>query len=273
MPDTSEHPWVAFLRELKRPLVFVDLETTSADISTARIVQIACVKYVPPSGAPDDAGDIIEKNVLVNPGIPIPAEATAIHHITDEMVAGAPTFKALSKSMADFFEGADIGGFNVKRFDWPLLLNEWARAGFAEVGGERYFVDVLTIFHKMHPRDLKAAVKTYLMRDFTEAHDALADITATVDVFAAQLAVHPELPRDVDELSAYLFPKAVNAVDADSKFAWVAGEAVVNFGKNKGVKLRDLDAGFLRWMQRGDFSKEVKGIVEAALRGVFPKKE
>ena len=139
---------------LKRPIVFFDLETTGVDTAKDRIVEISMVKVMPD-------GEEIVKTRKINPGIHIPEEATAIHGITDEDVKDCPTFAQIARSLEQFIAGCDFGGFNSNRFDLPMLVEEFMRAGIGVDFKRRRFVDVQNIFHKMEQRTLVAAYKFY----------------------------------------------------------------------------------------------------------------
>ena len=143
---------------LQRPIIFFDLETTGTNITHDRIVEISIIKVLP-------SGEEQERTRRINPEMPIPAEATAIHHITDADVANEPTFRQLAKSLAEIFADCDIAGFNSNRFDIPLLLEEFHRAGIVLDLSKTRFVDVQTIYHKMEPRNLSAAYKYYCGQD------------------------------------------------------------------------------------------------------------
>ncbi len=157
---------------LKNPIIFFDLETTGTNILRDRIVEISYIKVMP-------SGNETERTLRINPGMPIPAEATAIHHITDDDVKNAPPFKQVAQELANVFLGCDIAGFNSNRFDVPMLMEEFLRAGVNIDLSRRKFVDVQTIFHKMEQRTLIAAYKFYCGKDLTEAHSANADTRAT----------------------------------------------------------------------------------------------
>ena len=153
---------------LKKPIIFFDLETTGTNILTDRIVEISYIKILP-------SGAEIERTIRVNPERHIPAEATAIHHITDDDVKNEPTFKQVAQEIANVFTGADIAGFNSNRFDIPVLAEEFIRAGVSIDLARHKFIDVQTIFHKMEQRTLIAAYKFYCGKDLEEAHSANAD--------------------------------------------------------------------------------------------------
>ncbi|MBQ1939340.1 MAG: 3'-5' exonuclease, partial [Alistipes sp.] len=182
--------------KLKRPIVFFDLETTGVNTSSDRIVEISLIKVMP-------NGEEIAKTRRINPEIPIPPEATAVHGITDEDVKDAPTFKQIARSLAQFLQGCDFGGFNSNRFDLPLLVEEFLRAG-VDVDFKRFrFVDVQTIFHKKEQRTLEAAYQFYCDRELKNAHSAEADTRATYEVLCAQLDRYNDLENDIDFLAEF----------------------------------------------------------------------
>jgi DNA polymerase-3 subunit epsilon len=262
---TKGRPVMQNLR-LDRPLVVFDLETTGIDVEKDRIVQIALIR-VEPDGARD------EWESLVNPECPIPAAATAIHGISDADVGDAPTFSQLRAEIEQRLAGADLAGFNSVRFDQPLLEAELVRAGAQpDFQGVRH-LDAMRIFHTMEPRNLSAALRFYCDAELAGAHGALADSRATLAVLDAQVGRYDEVPADVGELHRFCNPDEGKFVDRSRKFAFDdQGEAVFNFGKLRGTRMRDADRGYLEWMLNKDFSAEVKEILRAALGGVFPQR-
>lgn len=195
---------------LKKPIIFFDLETTGTNILTDRIVEISYIKILP-------SGAEIERTIRVNPERHIPAEATAIHHITDDDVKNEPTFKQVAQEIANVFTGADIAGFNSNRFDIPVLAEEFIRAGVSIDLARHKFIDVQTIFHKMEQRTLIAAYKFYCGKDLEEAHSANADTRATYEVLKAQLDHYPSLKNDVEFLSEFSSQnKNVDLIDRKS---------------------------------------------------------
>ena len=174
---------------LDRPLVFIDLETTGLNTKSDRIVEMAIIKMSP-------EGDVSERVRRFNPGISIPPEATAVHGIRDEDVADEHPFADVARSLADLLEGCDLAGFNIRRFDLPLLRAEFKRAGVAFDLEGRRIVDMKAIFHREEPRDLAAAARFYLDREHSDAHSALGDTRITAEVLWAQLErydIPPEL--------------------------------------------------------------------------------
>ena len=239
--------------KLTRPLVFFDLETTGTNITHDRIVEISIVKLMPD-------GTVVERSRRLNPEMPIPAEATAVHHITDDDVAGEPTFRQVAASLSKLLQGCDIAGFNSNRFDIPLLDQEFHRAGVDfDLNGVR-FVDVQTIYHKKEPRTLVAAYRYYCGKELEEAHSALADTRATMEVLMAQLDVYDDLPVELDGLSEFANPN--RNVDLLGRLIYDDNKReVINFGKSKGRLAEEVlasDPGYYNWIMQGDFAQNTK---------------
>ena len=240
---------------LKKPIIFFDLETTGTNITTDRIVEISMIKIMP-------NGEEKERTLRINPEMHIPEEATAVHHITDEDVANCRTFKEIAKDLAQSFTGCDIAGFNSNRFDIPMLDQEFQRAGVKFDFTKPRFIDVQTIFHKKEQRTLVAAYKFYCGKDLTNAHSADADTMATYEVLMAQLEKY-DIPTDVDGLADFT---AGNTRFADfaGRIAYDAqGVEIFNFGKYKGQRVADVfrrDMGYYGWIQQGDFPQYTKNV-------------
>lgn len=241
---------------LRNPLIFFDLETTGVNITKDRIVEISYIKVFP-------NGQEQEKTIRVNPGMPIPPEATAIHHITDEDVKDKPLFKDIAKDLSHVFEGCDIAGFNSNRFDIPLLMEEFLRAGVNFDISKRKFIDIQTIFHKMEQRTLVAAYKFYCNKDLNDAHSASADTRATYEVLKAQLDRYSSLENDVDYLSK--FSSQNRNVDLAGRIVLNDQNVeVFNFGKYKGQPIEEVlrrDIGYFGWMMQGDFPQNTKNVL------------
>ncbi len=241
---------------LKRPLVFFDLETTGVDTVNDRIVEVSMIKIMP-------SGEEVVRTRRINPQMHIPEQATAIHGITDEMVKDEPTFAQIAKSMAQFIEGCDFGGFNSNRFDLPMLVEEFLRAG-VDVDFKRCkFIDVQNIFHKMEQRTLVAAYKFYCDKDLQDAHSAEADTRATYEVLKAQLDRYPDLQNDVAALAD--FSARGETVDYAGRIVYNdKGEEVFAFGKHKGRRVSDVfeqEPSYYSWMMNGDFPLYTKKVI------------
>ncbi|EAR14135.1 3'-5' exonuclease [Robiginitalea biformata] len=241
---------------LSKPICFFDLETTGTNIATDRIVELAILKVFP-------NGNKESKTWLVNPGVPIPEEASAIHGITDEKVAGEPTFRELAREVYQMIQGCDLAGFNSNRFDIPLLAEELLRAGVDFDMKNAVSVDVQTIFHKMEKRTLAAAYQFYCGKELTDAHSATADTQATYEVLLSQLDRYSELTNNVQELAA--FSTHNDTVD----FAGFIrrdenGEEVFGFGKHKGRSVHEVleqEPGYFGWMLNADFPLYTKKVL------------
>ncbi len=241
---------------LKNPIIFLDLETTGIDIARDRIVEISLVKVMP-------GGEKEIKTRRVNPEMPIPAEASAVHGIFDEDVKDEPTFRSIARSFANYMEGCDLGGFNSNRFDIPLLVEEFIRAGVDVDFKKRRFVDVQNIFHIKEKRTLEAAYKFYCDKDLEDAHSAEADTLATYEVLEAQLDKYPDLENDIAFLAD--FSARDNCADYAGRIVYdEKGVEVFAFGKHKGRSVAEVfrrEPSYYTWMMEGDFPGYTKKVI------------
>lgn len=242
---------------LKNPIVFFDLETTGINITQDRIVEISFLK-VHPNGKEEI------KSRRINPEMPIPPQATAIHGITDEDVKDCPTFKQVARSLAEQLEGCDLAGFNSSRFDVPLLAEEFLRAGVDFDMSKRKFVDVQIIFHKKEQRTLEAAYAFYCNKKLDDAHSAEADTIATYEVLKSQLDRYPDLTNDVESLSKE-YSSFNNNVDFAGRIIYNdKGVEVFNFGKHRGKPVMEVlakEPSYYSWMMEGDFPLNTKQVL------------
>lgn len=241
---------------LKKPIVFFDLETTGINIVTDRIVEIALLKVHP-------NGNTESKSMRINPEIPIPQAASDIHKIKDADVADKPRFKEVAHSVAAFIEGCDLAGYNSNLFDIPLLAEEFLRAGVDIDLKRNRRVDVQVIFHKMEQRTLSAAYQFFCSKDLTNAHSAEADVMATFEILEAQLDRYKDLQNDIDYLSN--FSSHFNYVDFAGRLIYNSKkEEVFNFGKHKGKTVAEVfeqEPSYFNWMMEGDFPLYTKKIL------------
>ena len=242
--------------KLKRPIIFFDLETTGVDTSLDRIVEISMVKI-----GVDGSKQV--KTRRINPEMHIPEEATAVHGITDEDVKDEPTFKQIAKSLAQFIEGCDFGGFNSNRFDLPVLVEEFMRAGVDVDFKRRKFIDVQNIFHKKEQRTLVAAYKFYCDKDLENAHSAEADTLATYEVLEAQIERYGDIGDTVEALAE--FSTHFDSADFAGRIAYDdKGAEVFTFGKYKGRRVEDIlrdEPSYYTWMMNGDFPLYTKKVL------------
>lgn len=250
---------------LKVPLCLFDLETTGTHPTSDRIIEIAIIKLLP-------GGEEIRKHQLINPTMAIPPESTAIHGITNEDVAHQPTFKDVAKDLVRFFEGCDLAGYNILKFDLPLLVEEFLRADVEFDYTRKRIIDAQRIFHLMEKRTLAAAFRFYCGREMENAHSAAADTEATMHVLLAQVDKYQEqdvtdnlgkkvgtIKNDMDSLAQL---SILDTLDLAGRMIRNGkGEAVFNFGKHKGKPvlsvLRD-EPSYFDWMMNGDFALDTK---------------
>ena len=239
--------------QLTRPIAFIDLETTGVSLSTDRIVEIAIIKLLP-----DGSRQV--KRKLLNPQMPIPKVTSDIHGITDEMVKDAPTFKQVANEVKMFIDGCDLGGYNSNRFDIPILMEEFLRVGLDVDLSKRKMVDVQHIFYTMEPRTLSAAYQFFCEKELVDAHSAEADVSATIDVFLAQLKKYQNLGNTVESVLSVIGEEKI--IDYARRFGYDdKGVEIFNFGKYKGKAVADVlraEPQYYDWMMRGDFPLHTK---------------
>lgn len=255
--------------KLQKSLAVFDIEATGLSVTQDRILEIAVLK-INPDGSKE------EYLQRVNPEMPIPAESTKIHGITDEDVAQEPIFSAIAKSLMEFIGDSDLGGFNSNKFDLPMLAEELLRANIEVDLALRKHIDVQNIFHKMEQRNLVAAYKFYCEKDLTNAHTAMADAEATWEVLDAQIARYDTLDSDVNFLADFSKYEDVTRVDFAGRLALNdSGRIIYNFGKHKGNTVEEvmrIEPGYCGWLLDADFPlytkqclrKEMKRIKDAS---------
>ena len=252
--------------KLKKPIAFIDLETTGINISKDRIVEISIAKA-------NVDGSVELKTKRVNPNMAIPLESSLIHGIYDEDVKDEPSFRQLAKSLAQFLEGCDLAGFNSNRFDIPMLVEEFLRIDNTTFDiKNRKFVDAQRIFHLMEPRTLVAAYKYYCGKSLENAHSAEADTLATLAVVCAQVEKYEgvkmknekgeEYEPIQNDIEALHKLSSNNLVDFAQRMTFNAkGEIVFNFGKNAGKKVEDVltrEPQYYDWIINNDFPLDTK---------------
>jgi len=241
---------------LKKPIAFIDLETTGINVTTDRIVELSVLKISP-------KGKEEWMTTRVNPEIPIPPKTTAIHGITDEDVAKSPTFKEVGKNLAAFLEGCDLAGYNAIKFDIPVLAEEFLRVNIDFNFRKRRYVDVQVIFHKKEQRTLSAAYQFYCKKELEGAHGSKADTAATFEVLKSQLDRYQDLENDVEKLAD--FSSFNSNVDFAGRIILDEnGIEVFNFGKHKGKPVETVFAeepAYYSWMMNGEFPLYTKKVL------------
>ncbi|UAY53905.1 3'-5' exonuclease [Arachidicoccus terrestris] len=253
--------------ELTQPLAFFDIESTGINPATDRIVELAIIRINPD-------GEKARFRRLVHPGISIPKESSDIHGITDEMVRDAPSFKDIATEVAVFLENCDLGGYNSNRFDVPLLVEEFLRAGVPFSMSNRRLLDVQKIYHKMEPRTLSAAYQFYCQKSLEDAHTATADVEATWEVLQAQIDKYPAIGHTMNSILQFTGEDKI--VDMARRFVFKGEEIIFNFGKYKGKAAHIIfkeEPQYYDWMMRGDFPLHTKQVISEIFQQVFPNKK
>lgn len=261
---------------LDRDLCFFDIEATGLNVIRDKIVQIAIIKYSKKGKEPE------ELSMMINPGIPISEEAMGVHGITPKMLANKPTFQQVSQKIYDFIGNSDLAGYNSNRFDVPMLMEEFARVGMELDVSKRRLIDVQRVFYKMEPRTLRAALRFYCNKEIENAHDALADVHATIDVFKGQLERYEgvdlidadgnviEAPIKNDMQVIHDFTGDLKTIDATQRLKYnQEGVVVFNFGKYVGKPVAETlqkDKNYYNWIMNKEFSSQVKQIVKKLVK-------
>ncbi|MEO1515790.1 MAG: 3'-5' exonuclease [Bacteroidota bacterium] len=262
--------------QLDRDLCFFDIESTGLNVIRDRIVQIAIIKYFANGNEPE------ELSMLINPGIPISEEAMRVHGILPKDLANKPTFAQVARKLYDFIGNSDLCGYNSNRFDVPILMEEFARVGIEFTMDRRRTIDVQRIFYKMEPRTLRAALKFYQGKKIENAHDALADVRATVEVLKGQLEMYKdtnlededgniiEKPVRNDMQVLHDFTTDLRTIDATQRLKYdLNGVVVFNFGKYAGQPVAEVltkDKQYYHWILNKEFSSQVKQIVKKLVK-------
>jgi DNA polymerase III subunit epsilon len=252
--------------QLVRPIVFIDLETTGINLATDRIIEIAIIKILP------DRSRAV-KHKMINPQMPIPKASSDIHGITDDKIKDAPTFKEVANELKQFIDNADLSGYNSNRFDIPLLMEEFLRAGITLDMSNRRMLDVQSIFHMMEKRTLGAAYKFYCEKELIDAHSAEADASATWEILEAQLERYQHLGNTLDTILQFTGEEKI--VDFARRFVMDNDVEVFNFGKHKGRAVCDVlkaEPQYYDWMMKGDFPLHTKQKLTEILNRTLLKK-
>jgi DNA polymerase-3 subunit epsilon len=249
--------------KLDKPIVFFDIESTGLDIGKDRVISVGTTKLMPD-------GTRISKSILLNPMIPISPEATAIHGYTNDMLIDKPKFQQIAKALHEFMKDCYIAGYNSNFFDIPMLQEEFLRCDIDFPSYDQVSIDACSIFKHFEKRDLTSAMKFYCNKEMENAHDAQADVNATVDVFLAQLEKYDELKgKSIEEVAK--IGKNENAVDWQGRIVKDAdGDYVWNFGKPRGKKIKN-EIGFGDWVLTNDFPETFKALVKKIKAEILAK--
>jgi DNA polymerase-3 subunit epsilon len=255
--------------KLANTLVVLDVESTGIWIEKDRIIEIALVKFRP-------GGEKETYETRLNPGMPIPTPVTDLTGIRDEDVRECPCFRQVAHEILDFLGTADLAGFNVERFDLPLLEREFSDVGIKFEWQGRKIYDAQKVFHLNEKRDLSAAYQFYCGKALVGAHSALADSEAVYDILAEQVKKYGEGAEDLAVLDKFEYSAMMEYYDEDRKFCWWNGKLYPTFGKyRRKMSLDDMarrDTSYLQWLLKSDFKEDVRSLIEGALKGEFPER-
>jgi len=253
--------------KVKSPLIILDLETTGTWIEKDKIIEIAMIKFNP-------NGEKLNFHSLVNPSIPIPPFVTELTGISDENVKDVPCFKDICNDVINFIGSSDLAGFNIERFDLPLLEREIQEVGLNIDFKNRKIFDAQKVYHINEKRDLTSAYKFYCNKTLTNAHSALNDVEATYEILLSQVEKYGKGNNSIEVLEQFSHDKGSDYYDSEGKFRWWNKELYLTFGKySKKLTLQQIvkqDPGYLEWVLKSEFSDEVKTITRNALSGKFP---
>lgn len=242
----------------QKPYVFFDIETTGVDVAKDRIVQLAYIRFLN-----NEKKEFCE---LINPGVNIPKEATEVHKITDEMVKDKPAFSFYAKQISAVLSDSILVGFNIVRFDLPLIIEELGRCKIYNLFTTSVIIDLMKIYHLKNPRNLLSCYKEYTGEDLVNGHDALVDTRACQKIFRKMLDTHDDLGDSMEQISEMCF-EGKRPIDLTNRIIQdEAGEYIFNFGKNKGRKVR-LEVDYCDWMLKNDFPQQVKFLINQIQRG------
>ena len=254
--------------KISKPLVVLDLETTGTWVEKDKIVEIGMIKLMPD-------GTRLDYIKRVNPGMPIPPNVTRITNISDEDVKDKPRFKEIAKEAMEFLGDSDLGGFNILRFDLPLLEREFYEAKFNFHWRDRNIYDAQKIYHIHEKRDLMAAYLLYCGKKIENAHSALNDADATVDILNAQIEKYGSVDLGIESLKDIDYERSSDYFDRERKFCWWNGQLYPTFGKHgKKKHLKEIakyDPDYLDWILTKDFDDDVKAMIRKCIDGKFPK--
>lgn len=253
--------------KLTKSVIVIDLETTGVWVEKDKIIEIGMIKC-----GVDRSRDTYVRRV--NPGISIPEPVARLTGICNKDVADAPPFKDLVNEVLAFTADCDFAGFNVERFDLPILEREVFEAGRRLEWRHRTVYDAQKIYHIHEKRDLTAAYRFFCDKNLTNAHSALGDVEATLEILEAQIKKYGQGNEYLESLIDFDYEPMGSYFDEDRKFRWWNGELYPVFGKyGRKYSIREItqkDPGYLRYLSTSDFTDKVKAMMRDALDGKFP---
>jgi DNA polymerase III subunit epsilon len=240
---------------LKKPLVFLKVATTGMepvdkkDKPGDRIIEISVTRIEP------DRTTIKTGTRLVNPGMPIPPEATEINGITDADVANMPKFAEIAQGIFSFIGDADFAGFSITNFDLKFLTEEFNRAGIPFTVYDRKIIDLSSIFNTMEKRDFRTAAFKFANQTLTDSpikSETANNISIHIlNGMVAQYSSDERFTNVSPESLNEHFSKNKNALDVNKKILInKEGRPIFNFGKYEGLVIGEMaksDPGYIEW--------------------------
>lgn len=255
---------------MEKNICWFDLETTGLKIPKDSIVEISAIK------TDSNLKKIDEFYSLVRPNEPYEIDPTATekHGLTKEMLKDAPTFKDISKKLLDFIGDCDLGGYNIAKFDMAMIVEEFLRAGIVLEYKNRNIIDGYAIYNKWESRTLEATYARLFGKPLEDAHNAEADIMATIAVYKKQREMY-DLPTP-NEIDKICFADKKFKLDLAQKFVANKDKDIIfNFGKHKGKTIEEVyncDNSYFDWVaNNGDFELESRKLAAKLKHYVFKK--
>ncbi len=236
-----------------------DLETCGV-LHSDRIVSFSAIRI-------EKDSEVIEAiDLAINPGVPIPKEASDVHGITDKMVLFNPDFAFESNTIFDLFCKTDLViGYNIEQFDIPSL-----KFSFSEIDPNHDFLslqikymDMMSIFKAMERRDLASAVKFYTGESIEGHHESLSDSISSLKVFSGQIKKY-----GIESLLEFVKTGDDAILERHFKKDDL-GQYVFNFGKHKGELVSPDKKSYMQWIiDKSDMVPMVKQFCKKQLTGM-----
>jgi len=269
---------------MSRPknIVAFDVETTGKNPTSDQVIELSIIR-ITGDGVSSTGDNILhtgDGDGGTNPGdyfgrfrpsVSVTPGAFAVHGISDDALAGAPTFAEEADTIRRLLLSADVlVGYNVS-FDIRFLEAEFGRLEQKLDLWSKLVVDPLRIWHAMEPRKLENAFGRFVGGSFEAAHSAEADTRAVLDVLDGMKRSFDLVGKSWDDLAAMTAPDRLLWVGPSSHFKWEAGHVVFGFGKYEShplIRVAAEDPKYLTWLQGAEFPSHAQNLCKGALSGI-----
>ncbi|MES2154527.1 MAG: 3'-5' exonuclease [bacterium] len=239
-------------------LVALDTETCALGPGRDRVVQF-CAEELD-----GDLRTLSRWIQLVHPGRPIPASATAIHGITNDMVRDEPRFDEVGPALRRLFRPDSVLIAYNAGFDHGVLNMEFTRCGIDPLPDDMAVLDPLQIERRVTSRSLGPTYKRYTGHDLANAHTADADVGAMLTVLRSQRLMHADqLPQRLEDLVGWPGPDP-RPRRGRHLFKDADGIVRLGFGKHAGRAAHEVP-DYLAWMLEEDFPERTKRTARRVL--------